>query len=95
MSYIRIDDNLELSEADVVRCRHCHNEIGHSDNILRNAIWRELAPTLDDHELCEEPGNYVDRDIVTRSAFCPQCLTLLSREIIPKGETFHRALSFD
>ena len=93
MTCTKIDDNLELIGDGIVQCRHCNQAMGTAHDVLTNAIWREAEPHLEDGILSEAPSHFVDEPVVMRSAFCPRCLTLLSHEIVPKGEPYLRAIS--
>ncbi|MGJ0203410.1 hypothetical protein [Leucobacter sp. gxy201] len=83
---MQIDMNLELGEDRVVRCKHCAATVGTAADAFANAVRREQDSRAAGPGVHADPANFSDREVVLRQRFCPECLTLLSTEIVPKGE---------
>lgn len=91
---MHIDDNLDLTDAGDVTCRHCDAPLGRSpQDPLANALRREQPSTAAGPGVHVAPATFTDRPVVLRQRFCPSCLTLLSTEIVPADEPEYRRWS--
>jgi hypothetical protein len=87
---MNIDQNLMISDADTVDCRSCGRTLGTRNDPLAGAIRREQPSTAAGPGVRANPSLFTDSEIVLRQTFCPECLTLLSTEIVPKTEPNYR-----
>lgn len=94
MSSMTIDGNLAADDAGKVSCRHCEAELGtiRGDPLAR-ALVHERPSTEAGPGVHVDPTVFTDRAIVVRQAFCPDCLTLLTTEIVPADEPSFRKWS--
>ncbi|MEF2976218.1 hydantoinase B/oxoprolinase family protein [Subtercola sp. YIM 133946] len=86
-----IDENLVLVAGDsspVVRCQHCGQDIGpDGSDLIIGVTTRDSQLPAAIPGMFASPSDYVDRDLVLRSYFCPGCATQLRAEIVPANET--------
>lgn len=83
---MQIDVNLELGDDRTVRCRHCGDRVGTADQPFERSVRRERDSRAAGPGVHADPSNFSDREVMLRQRFCPGCLTLLSTEIVPRGE---------
>jgi acetone carboxylase gamma subunit len=80
---MKIHEYLEIDENKNIRCLKCGHIFCHAkDNYKKYALKREIPG--------REIGKcYVQEDdfVVYHEFYCPKCLTLLSSDILPKGES--------
>ncbi len=90
---MKIDDN-KVVEDGTVRCAHCAAELGTlPDHTSEKVLRREQPSTAAGAGVRVDPSVFTDRDVVLRQTFCPECLTLLSTEIVPSDEPEYRTWS--
>ncbi len=90
---MKIDDNM-LVEGGIVRCAHCAAELGTvPDHAREKVLMREQPSLAAGQGVRVDPSAFTDRPVILRQAFCPQCLTLLSTEIVPGDEPGYRTWS--
>lgn len=95
MTTMTIDANLVADDAGTVSCRHCETALGTTrGNPLEHARVHERPSTEAGPGVHVDPRTFTERAIVLRQAFCPQCLTLLSTEIVPADEPSFRTWNF-
>lgn len=90
---MHIDDNLDLGTDGAVTCRHCSAVTGTAGAPLRDALVRQGNPREAGPSVHADAGNFADRDVILRQAFCPGCLVLLQAEIVPADEPSWRTRS--
>lgn len=88
-----IDQNIRISSADAVKCRHCGETLGNRKDPLARALTLELPSTAAGPGIHVDPSRFTDRKILLRQVFCPGCRTLFSTEIVPAGEGTYRGWS--
>jgi N-methylhydantoinase B len=81
-----IDVNLLLDTEGAVRCRHCDTVVGTTSEPFAHAVRRERDSRDAGPGVREDPAEFSDRAVMLRQRFCPGCLTVLSTEIVPRGE---------
>jgi len=85
---MNIDDNIQVSpDGRTTVCGHCSATLGTPGEApLANALVRENPSLAAGPGIRVDPRRFTDRPIVLRQAFCPQCLALLSTEVVPQDE---------
>lgn len=85
---MNIDDNIRVSDdGRTTVCSHCDTALGTPGEApLAHALVREQPSRAAGPGIHADPSHFTDRPIVLRQAFCPQCLALLSTEIVPQDE---------
>lgn len=82
-----LDDNLvivHVGGATVVRCRHCEALLGELANFsLDHVPSRDLDVSAGGGLWRENPGTYLDIDVVFRQYYCPGCYTALEGAVSP------------
>jgi N-methylhydantoinase B len=94
-----IDENLTLTVAEngsFFKCSICNNVLcSATENYTDHVLKYDGAPKEAGPNICSNPKQFVDADIVFRQLYCPFCYTLLSTEIVPKSQlTNLRSKSF-
>ncbi len=89
----RLDDNLVAVGVDgveVVACAHCGRQLGdpRTDTVL--ALARFEGPTGNaGSQVTDDPGQYVDDEIVFRQLCCPGCYTAIYSGVVPAAHPQH------
>lgn len=85
-----IDENLAVVQVDsalLVRCRQCGYDIGPSGtDLVAGLVTRDAALPSAIPGMLANPAEYVDRELVFRAYFCPECATQLRSEVVPADE---------
>lgn len=89
----RVDDNIVVvrgSDGDVVACAHCGYELGdpRQDDQLNLARF-EGATSFAGPHVTNDPGYYVDDEVVFRQLSCPECYTAVYSGVVPATHTDH------
>lgn len=84
-------NNNTVVEGSTVRCAHCSAELGtYPDNPFAKVAHAVQPSTAAGPGVRVPPTEFTDREVVLRQSFCPECLTLLSTEIVPADEPDYR-----
>jgi N-methylhydantoinase B len=84
---IRLDENLLLSNtngAQHVSCAHCGHAMGPlGDNFYATLPFHEGAPTEAGPQIWKDASVYIDKKVVFRQHYCPNCYTAFRTEVVP------------
>ena len=85
-----IDENLVVQGSDsarLVKCGHCGHEIGrHGSDLIVGLTTRDAPLPIAIPGMVASPTDYVDRELVLRTYFCPECATQVRAEVVPADE---------
>ncbi|MDQ0772732.1 N-methylhydantoinase B [Streptomyces aurantiacus] len=89
----RLDDNLVAVGVDgveVVACAHCGRQLGdpRTDTVLALARFEGPTSNAGSH-VTDDPGQYVDDEIVFRQLCCPGCYTAIYSGVVPAAHPQH------
>ncbi len=85
-----IDENLVVQRTDssqLVRCGQCGHEVGqHGSDLIAGLTTQDAPLPSAIPGMFASPTDYVDRELVLRSYFCPECATQVRAEVVPADE---------
>ncbi|MFS0735041.1 hydantoinase B/oxoprolinase family protein [Microbacterium jepli] len=85
-----IDENLAITghdAAQLIACRQCGHEIARrGEDLASGLVVRDSDLPAAIPGMFAAPTEYVDRELVFRAFFCPECATQVRSEVVPADE---------
>ncbi|GAC1316531.1 MAG: hypothetical protein NVSMB2_09500 [Chloroflexota bacterium] len=84
---LRVDDNLLLTEHNgktYVSCAHCSHAIAEAGTNYNDALaFCEGSPAEAGPQVWKDASTFIDRAVVFRQWYCPNCYTAVRTEVVP------------
>jgi N-methylhydantoinase B len=84
---LRVDDNLSLSDSNgstYVTCAHCNHQVAPlGSNFYDGLAFHEGSPAEAGPQIWLDASVYIDKSVVFRQWYCPNCFTADKTEVVP------------